>query len=53
MAMMGTSAVAEDVPGKAQKFDLVVQDAVFASKALGLTEVVIKALGGPAPKPKP
>jgi len=38
---------------EAQKFDLVVQDAVFASKAVDLTEVVIKALGGPAPKPKP
>lgn len=34
----------------AQKFDLVVQDAVFASKAVDLTEQVIKALGGPAPK---
>ncbi|MEQ1772697.1 MAG: OmpH family outer membrane protein [Burkholderiales bacterium] len=34
----------------AQKFDLVVQDAVFASKALDITEQVIKALGGPAPK---
>jgi outer membrane protein len=34
----------------AQKFDLVVQDAVFASKAIDLTEQVIKALGGPAPK---
>jgi outer membrane protein len=35
---------------ESQKFDLVVQDAVFASKAVDLTEVVIKALGGPAPK---
>jgi outer membrane protein len=35
----------------AQKFDLVVQDAVFASKAIDITEQVIKALGGPAPKP--
>ena len=34
-----------------QKFDLVVQDAVFASKAIDITEQVIKALGGPAPKP--
>ncbi len=34
----------------AQKFDLVVQDAVFASKAIDVTEQVIKALGGPAPK---
>ena len=34
----------------AQKFDLVVQDAVFASKAIDITEQVIKALGGPAPK---
>jgi outer membrane protein len=33
-----------------QKFDLVVQDAVFASKALDITEQVVKALGGPAPK---
>ena len=33
-----------------QKFDLVVQDAVFASKTIDLTEQVIKALGGPAPK---
>ena len=37
----------------AQKFDLVVQDAVFSSKALDITEQVIKALGGPAPKAKP
>ena len=35
----------------AQKFDLVVQDAVFASKAIDITEQVVKALGGPAPKP--
>ena len=34
-----------------QKFDLVVQDAVFASKAVDVTEQVIKALGGPAPRP--
>ena len=34
----------------AQKFDLVVQDAVFANKALDISEQVIKALGGPAPK---
>lgn len=33
----------------AQKIDLVVQDAVFASKALDLTEHVIKAMGGPNP----
>ena len=33
-----------------QKFDLVVQDAVYASKALDITDQVIKALGGPAPK---
>lgn len=34
-----------------QKLDLVVQEAVFAGKAVDLTEQVIKALGGPAPKP--
>lgn len=33
-----------------QKLDLVVQDAVFANKALDMTDNVIKALGGPAPK---
>lgn len=33
-----------------QKFDLVLQDAVFASKAVDVTEQVIKALGGPAPR---
>jgi len=36
-----------------QKLDLVVQDAVFASKALDITDQVVKALGGPAPKQKP
>jgi outer membrane protein len=36
-----------------QKFDLVVQDAVFSSKALDITDQVVKALGGPAPKAKP
>ena len=36
---------------EAQKFDLVLQEAVFAGKAVDLTELVIKALGGPAPKP--
>lgn len=34
-----------------QKLDLVVQEAVYAGKAVDLTEQVIKALGGPAPKP--
>jgi outer membrane protein len=37
----------------AQKFDLVVQEAVFASKAIDITESVIKVLGGPAPRQKP
>ena len=36
---------------ESQKLDLVVQEAVFAGKAVDLTEQVIKALGGPAPKP--
>ncbi len=36
---------------EAQKLDLVVQEAVFAGKAVDLTEQVIKAMGGPAPKP--
>ena len=35
----------------ARKLDLVVQEAVFAGKSVDLTEQVIKALGGPAPKP--
>ncbi len=34
-----------------QKLDLVVQEAVFAGKAVDITEQVIKSLGGPAPKP--
>lgn len=37
----------------AQKFDLVLQEAVYASKAVDITEQVIKALGGPAPGGKP
>ncbi len=37
----------------AQKYDLVVQDAVFASKAIDITDSVVKALGGPAPRQKP
>jgi outer membrane protein len=36
---------------EAQKLDLVVQEAVYAGKSVDLTEQVIKALGGPAPKP--
>lgn len=36
---------------ESRKLDLVVQEAVFASKAIDLTEQVVKALGGPAPKP--
>lgn len=36
---------------ESQKLDLVVQEAVFAGKAVDITEQVIKALGGPAPKP--
>jgi outer membrane protein len=36
---------------EAQKLDLVVQEAVFAGKSVDITEQVIKALGGPAPKP--
>ncbi len=36
-----------------QKYDLVVQDAVFASKAIDITESVVKSLGGPAPRQKP
>ncbi len=36
-----------------QKYDLVLQEAVFASKAVDITESVVKALGGPAPRQKP
>jgi outer membrane protein len=36
---------------ESQKLDLVVQEAVYAGKAVDLTEQVIKSLGGPAPKP--
>ena len=36
---------------ESQKFDLVLQEAVFAGKAVDITEQVIKAMGGPAPKP--
>ncbi len=35
----------------AGSYDLVVQEAVYSSKAVDITEQVIKALGGPAPKP--
>lgn len=36
---------------ESRKLDLVVQEAVFAGKSVDLTDQVIKALGGPAPKP--
>lgn len=36
---------------EAGKYDVVVQEAVFSSKAVDLTDQVIKALGGPAPQP--
>jgi len=36
---------------EAGKYDVVVQEAVFNSKSIDLTDQVIKALGGPAPKP--
>jgi outer membrane protein len=36
---------------EARKLDLVLQEAVFASKSVDITEQVVKALGGPAPKP--
>jgi outer membrane protein len=36
---------------EAQKLDLVVQEAVFAGKSVDITEQIIKAMGGPAPKP--
>lgn len=36
---------------EARKLDLVVQEAVFAAKSVDITEQVVKALGGPAPKP--
>jgi len=36
---------------EARKLDLVVQEAVFAGKSVDLTDQVIKALGGPAPRP--
>ncbi|MBM3343390.1 MAG: OmpH family outer membrane protein [Betaproteobacteria bacterium] len=36
---------------EARKLDLVVQEAVFASKSVDITEQVVKALGGPAPRP--
>ncbi len=36
---------------ESQKLDLVLQEAVYASKSVDITEQVIKALGGPAPKP--
>ncbi len=36
---------------ESQKFDLVLQEAVFAGKVVDITEQVIKAMGGPAPKP--
>lgn len=36
---------------EARKLDLVLQEAVYAGKSIDLTDQVIKALGGPAPKP--
>lgn len=36
---------------ESRKLDLVVQEAVFASKSVDITEQVVKALGGPAPRP--
>lgn len=36
---------------ESRKLDLVVQEAVFAGKSVDLTGEVVKALGGPAPKP--
>jgi outer membrane protein len=34
---------------EARKYDLVVQEAIFAGKAIDITDDVVKALGGPAP----
>lgn len=36
---------------EARKLDLVLQEAVYAGQSIDLTEQVVKALGGPAPKP--
>jgi outer membrane protein len=36
---------------EARKLDLVLQEAVYAGKSIDLTAEVVKALGGPAPKP--
>lgn len=36
---------------EARKLDLVLQEAVYAGKSIDLTDQVVKALGGPAPKP--
>lgn len=36
---------------ESRKLDLVLQEAVYAGKSVDLTDQVIKALGGPAPKP--
>jgi outer membrane protein len=36
---------------ESRKLDLVVQEAVFAARSVDLTDEVVKALGGPAPKP--
>lgn len=35
---------------EARKLDLVLQEAVYAARSVDLTEEVVKALGGPAPK---
>lgn len=36
---------------EARKLDLVLQEAVYAARSIDLTEEVVKALGGPAPRP--
>ena len=36
---------------ESRKLDLVLQEAVFAAKSVDITDQVIKALGGPAPRP--
>ena len=36
---------------EARKLDLVLQEAVYAARSVDLTDEVVKALGGPAPKP--
>lgn len=36
---------------EARKLDLVLQEAVYAARSVDLTDEVVKALGGPAPRP--